>query len=57
MLNNQLKSSSVGPLLWTAKKHVFCKKLLYLCLKVPLFVEKAQNKFAHDFKKNKFVFN
>jgi len=29
----------------------------YFNLKVALFVEKRQNKFAHEFKKNKFVFN
>jgi hypothetical protein len=26
-------------------------------LKVALFEEKRQNKFAHEYKKNKFVFN
>jgi len=39
------------------KKVDFIQKYGYFGLKVALFVEKRQNKFAHEFKKNKFVFN
>jgi len=35
----------------------FIRKYSHFNLKVPLFVENRQNKFAHEFKKNKFVFN
>jgi hypothetical protein len=35
----------------------FVQKYARFNLKVPLFVEKRQNKFAHEYKKNKFVFN
>ena len=47
----------------SARMRYFCEKAdfvqKYACfeLKVALFVEKRQNKFAHEFKKNKFVFN
>ena len=40
-----------------AKKQTFIQKYQYFNLKVALFVEKRQNKFAYEFKKNKFVFN
>jgi hypothetical protein len=39
------------------KKPDFKQKYAHFGLKVPLFVEKRQNKFAHHLKKNKFVFN
>jgi hypothetical protein len=39
------------------KKFNFIQKYACFNLKVPLFVENRQNKFAHEFKKNKFVFN
>jgi hypothetical protein len=39
------------------KKSDFTQKYSRFNLKVALFVEKRQNKFAHEFKKNKFVFN
>jgi hypothetical protein len=35
----------------------FTRKNDYFNLKVALFVENRQNKFAHEYKKNKFVFN
>ncbi len=35
----------------------FIEKSPYFGLKVALFVEKRKNKFAHELKKNKFVFN
>ena len=35
----------------------FVKKNSSFNLNVALFVEKRQNKFAHELKKNKFVFN
>jgi hypothetical protein len=38
-------------------KLIFIQKKCYFNLKVALFVEKRKNKFAHEFKKNKFVFN
>jgi hypothetical protein len=40
-----------------ARKVIFIKKLHSFNLKVALFVEKRENKFADEFKKNKFVFN
>jgi hypothetical protein len=46
-----------------ARMRYFCEKPDFIqknaCfeLKVALFVEKRQNKFAHEYKKNKFVFN
>ena len=39
------------------EKPYFVQKYACFELKVALFVEKRQNKFAHEFKKNKFVFN
>ena len=39
------------------QKPDFTQKYGYFNLKVALFVENRQNKFAHEFKKNKFVFN
>jgi hypothetical protein len=39
------------------KRNIFVINFVYLDLKVALFVEKRKNKFAHEFKKNKFVFN
>ncbi len=36
---------------------VFIQKICGFNLKVPLFVEKRKNKFAQNYKKNKFVFN
>jgi hypothetical protein len=47
----------------SARMRYFCEKPDFIqknaCfeLKVALFVEKRQNKFAHEYKKNKFVFN
>ena len=38
------------------EKPDFTRKYAYFNLKVALFVENRQNKFAHEFKKNKFVF-
>ena len=35
----------------------FTRKYGYFNLKVALFVENRQNKFAYEYKKNKFVFN
>ena len=35
----------------------FIQKYGSFNLKVALFAEKRQNKFAYEFKKNKFVFN
>jgi len=35
----------------------FTLKFCCFSLKVPLFVEKRQNKFVYEYKKNKFVFN
>jgi len=35
----------------------FIQKKCHFNLKVALFVEKRKNKFAYEFKKNKFVFN
>ena len=32
-------------------------KKAFFFLKVALFAEKRENKFAHELKKNKFVFN
>jgi hypothetical protein len=40
-----------------SQKPYFVQKYGYFNLKVALFVEKRQNNFAHEFKKNKFVFN
>jgi len=40
-----------------SKKLNFTQKYSCFDLKVALFVEKRQNKFVHEFKKNKFVFN
>jgi hypothetical protein len=39
------------------RKIIFIQKNGYFNLKVALFVEKRKNKFAHEFKKNKFVYN
>jgi len=39
------------------QKPDFVQKYGHFELKVALFVEKRQNKFAHEYKKNKFVFN
>jgi hypothetical protein len=39
------------------EKPDFIQKYGCFNLKVALFVEKRQKKFAHEFKKNKFVFN
>jgi hypothetical protein len=39
------------------QKDDFVQKYGYFELKVALFVEKRQNKFAHEYKKNNFVFN
>ena len=39
------------------QKLTLVKKKQGFNLKVPLFVEKRQNKFAYDVKKNKFVNN
>jgi hypothetical protein len=35
---------------------LFIQKTGYFNLKVALFVEKRKNKFAYEYKKNKFVF-
>jgi hypothetical protein len=35
----------------------FVKKKRHFDLKVPLFAENSKKKFAHELKKNKFVFN
>jgi len=40
-----------------SQKDDFVQKYGYFELKVALFVEKRQNKFAHEYKKNNFVFN
>ena len=52
-----LKSKIRDRLRYFYKKADFIQKYGYFELKVALFVEKRQNKFAHDYKKNKFVFN
>jgi len=39
------------------KNRAFIQNYDSFNLKVALFVEKRQNKFAHELKKNKFVFN
>jgi hypothetical protein len=39
------------------RKTSFVEKMPCFNLKVPLIVEKRQNKFAYELKKNKFVFN
>jgi hypothetical protein len=52
-----LELSVDGHLRGLAKKAGFYEKSLCFYLKVPLFVEKRQNKFAYELKKNKFVFN
>jgi hypothetical protein len=39
------------------QKPGFAQKSCCFNLKVPLFVEKRQNKFVYEYKKNKFVFN
>jgi hypothetical protein len=49
--------SVYGHLRLFGEKSFFIEKTSVFNLKVPLFVEKRQNKFAHDLKKNKFVFN
>jgi hypothetical protein len=46
-----------APLRISNKNVSFIEKSHCFNLKVPLFVEKRQNKFAHELKKNKFVFN
>ena len=54
---NMLKMSVDGHLRLFGKKCDFIGKMSCFNLKVPLFVEKRQNKFAYELKKNKFVFN
>lgn len=39
------------------QKLVFVQNYCFFDLKVALFVEKRKKKFAHELKKNKFVFN
>jgi len=39
------------------KNRASAQKYANFDLKVALFVEKRKNKFAHEYKKNKFVFN
>jgi len=46
-----------APLRISNKNVSFIGKSFSFNLKVPLFVEKRQNKFAYELKKNKFVFN
>jgi hypothetical protein len=52
-----LKTKSSEQLRHFGEKQIFIRKKSHFNLKVPLFVEKRQNKFAYEFKKNKFVFN
>jgi hypothetical protein len=52
-----LKLSVDGHLRVSDKKVISIQKSPGFNLKVPLFVEKRQNKFAYELKKNKFVFN
>jgi len=52
-----LKLSVYGHLRHSDKKESFVGNMACFDLKVPLFVEKRQNKFAYELKKNKFVFN
>jgi hypothetical protein len=52
-----LKSSAGENLRHFDQNATFIQKKYHFNLKVALFVEKRQNKFAYEFKKNKFVFN
>jgi hypothetical protein len=54
---NVLKLSIDGQMRHFIKTGGFITKCAHFNLKVPLFVEKRKNKFAHELKKNKFVFN
>jgi hypothetical protein len=50
-----LKCRSNEGLRYGLQTYHFVQKNVCFDLKVPLFVEKRKNKFAHEFKKNKFV--
>jgi hypothetical protein len=54
---NQLKVTIGEQLRLLSSKRSFIQKKGHFNLKVALFVEKRKNKFAYEFKKNKFVFN
>jgi hypothetical protein len=54
---NKLKPNNGEELRLLSLKQTFIQKNDYFNLKVALFVEKRKNKFAYEFKKNKFVFN
>ena len=56
VLNTFFKSPFYEPERQLYKKLIFVKQNCHFSLKLPLFVEKRQNKFASDHKKNKFVF-
>jgi hypothetical protein len=52
-----LKSKHSEGMRYSSEKLNFAKKKHCFDLKVALFAEKEQNKFAYEFKWNKFVFN
>jgi len=52
-----LKLTISERLRYFSQKDDFVQKYGYFELKVALFVEKRQNKFVYEFKKNKFVLN
>jgi hypothetical protein len=54
---NKLKLTISEQLRHLAQKLFFIQKNGCFNLKAALFVEKRKNKFAYEFKKNKFVFN
>lgn len=55
--NKTLKSATGEKLRHFDQNATFIQKKCHFNLKVALFVEKRKNKFAYEFKKNKFVFN
>ncbi len=52
-----LKMNSSAGLRHFQQIPVFVLKSAHFNLKVALFVEKRQNKFAYEYKKNNFVYN